>query len=215
MGRPHIAGFVFSLDAFIAFSLILMAIQTLLVLSATPHGYYRGLLQADFLAQDTLQTLAIAQFQPGQSFLESASSTVISGGTFGSSYPIVKATDSLIPSPYSYAYFFYDFNRHAWFPLYNASADSLNPHHDVAFHRVQAVSQTLVMGRPSDAPLVAGQSPYCNVVCKGWGRTNNNGLGGNTVPPSACQQVPCDVSTGSTYDPGDFNVGVLRLVVWG
>ncbi|MDE1798045.1 MAG: hypothetical protein KGH63_01405 [Candidatus Micrarchaeota archaeon] len=216
MGREKKPGFVFSLDAFVAFSLILIAIQSLLIISSTPRGYYRALNQADYLAQDTLQTLTVAQdlSAPSQTYMDSVSQAIASGSTLSHSSSAVKAADTLIPQPYSYAFLYYNTSNQKWVTLYNASADSLNAqHYGVPFHRVQAAAQMLVMGYSDSSPLVISNSPYCNVVCKGWDRVN--GPAGGNSSASACQQVPCDVFPANMSNSGDFNVGVLRLVVWG
>lgn len=206
--------FVFSLDAFVAFSLVLIAIQSMLVLSSMPRGYYPGLLQAELLAKDTLQSLSLARLSASQSVLGAASEDVLRGRR---NTALIEATDRLIPPPYSYAYYYYNFSNKQWIKLYNASEDSLSGdiHYGVRYRRVQASAQTLMMGYA--APLVAGGSPYCNVVCRGFDRTRYDPSSNPNAetPAGSCVQVPCNVSVGSTYDPGDFNVGVMRLLVWG
>lgn len=206
--------FVFSLDAFVAFSLILISIQSLLVISSVPKGYYPALLQADYLAHDTMQVMTLAENRSGISYLDMDSQTIAKGGAPGN---MVFITNHLIPYPYSFAYYFYNFSNQKWILLYNASnTDPSNIHYNITYHRVQASAQTLVLGYTS--PIFTGASPYCNVVCKGWDRTHDQTLeGGNTPLPSheACTKVPCDVKGNTSFDVGDFNVGILRLVVWG
>lgn len=220
MGRELKHGFVFSLDAFVAFSLILVSIQSLLVISAIPKAYYPGLLQADNLATDTLQALSLADCHnlggcsgadSGKSILAVASHNVVNNITFTPTDPIVTATDSLIPSPYSYAYYFFNFSGQSWDLLYNASSQPADPHFGIPFHRVQASAQTMVMSY--DLSPIVPSSPYCNVVCKGWQRTL--GTGGANASASDCVTLPCNTSITNFYEPGDFNVGLLRLVVWG
>ena len=50
--------FIFSLDAFIAFTLALVAIYSLIFFSSIPSAYYNSLTQAHYLAKDTLLALA-------------------------------------------------------------------------------------------------------------------------------------------------------------
>jgi hypothetical protein len=108
MEREQKSGFVFSLDAFVAFSLILISIQSLLIISSTPRGYYRGLNQADYLAQDTLQALTVAQdpAAPDQTYLDDVSRAIASNRPLVQSSNTIRATDSLIPRPFSYAFLF-------------------------------------------------------------------------------------------------------------
>ncbi|MEK6982375.1 MAG: hypothetical protein AABX38_05575 [Candidatus Micrarchaeota archaeon] len=50
-------GFVFSLDSFVAFTLCLVIIYSLIFFSSIPSGYYDTLTQAHFLTKDTLNAL--------------------------------------------------------------------------------------------------------------------------------------------------------------
>ncbi len=52
-------GFVFSIDAFVAFSLSLIALYSLVFFSAIPYTYYSSLMQAHNVAKDSLNTLSI------------------------------------------------------------------------------------------------------------------------------------------------------------
>ena len=51
--------FIFSIDAFVAFSLALIALYSLIFFSAIPFTYYSSLMQAHNLAKDTLHTLSV------------------------------------------------------------------------------------------------------------------------------------------------------------
>ncbi len=203
-------GFVFSLDAFVAFSLILISIQSMLVISSVPSGYYPSLLQAEYLAKDTLQTVAVTPVLGSQTLADTASARALDGSGFSPGDPIVQATDSMIPYPYSYAYHFYDSASGRWILLYNASVQNpkTDPHYNVSYWRVEAPAHLLVMGYTD--PVSRGDSPYCNVVCHGYDAKTNS-----YAPPGSCDKVPCNVSTASTFDPGNFTVGILRLTVWG
>lgn len=50
--------FIFSIDAFVAFSLALVALYSLVFFSAIPYNYYPSLMQAHNYAKDTLYTLS-------------------------------------------------------------------------------------------------------------------------------------------------------------
>lgn len=214
--------FVFSLDAFVAFSLILISIQSLLIITSVPKGYYPALLQAEFLAKDTLQAVSLAKDSANQSLLGSSSANIVGGLSPASQ--LTQATDSLIPPSYSYAYYFYNASSAKWILLYNASDpshfDAFNPsasangHVNVSYRRVAASAQMLMMNYSS--PMVTDYSPYCNVVCMGW-HTNANAPSSNWsgTDRQNCTKVPCDIYTKSNFQNFDFNVGLLRLTVWG
>ena len=57
--------FVFSLDSFIAFVLTVAALYSLLFFSTVPSAYYSSLMQANYLAKDTLLTLATTIVEDG------------------------------------------------------------------------------------------------------------------------------------------------------
>lgn len=201
--------FIFSLDSFVSFSLILIAIQSMLAISSLPAGYYPGLLQADFLAQDTLQSLGQTRCDPTRTCLDATLSSLPAAIPDS----VKTLTDRLIPAPYSYAYSYFDFSTSAWRTVYNASKDSspINPHYNITYHRVQASSQRLVQGYPQ-TPVIP-RSPYCNVYCSGWDPAS--------TPPGApfgrgtCNLTPCQFNPKNNYDPGNFSIGILRLTVWG
>ncbi len=50
--------FIFSLDSFVAFVLTVAALYSLLFFATVPSAYYTSLMQANYLAKDTLLTLA-------------------------------------------------------------------------------------------------------------------------------------------------------------
>jgi len=212
MGRT---GFAFSLDAFVAFSLVLIAIQSLIVISSAPQGYYQGLGQANYLAQGTLDVVSDIRLDDGRTSLLDG---VARNALIGSSPPdqLRVATERLIPSPYSYSYDYYDFGAKSWYKVYNASEHMkipfdayYNPRYsNVSFNRVMATS-TILVGAYSD-PVIVGDSPYCNVQCKGYRASTDD-----YSDPQSCIQVPCNVNPKSTFDAGDYSIGLLRLSVWG
>ncbi len=206
-------GFVFSLDAFVSFSLIVIAIQSMIIMSSAPSGYYHGLLQAENLAKDTLHVISGTMTQSGVTVVGEASSRIMAGQTFYSSDNIIIMTNRLIPRPYSYAYNYYDLGTHQWIMLYNASDPNFNTdptdfHLNVTYRRVAASSQQLVLDYSS--PVIRPQSPYCNVFCHGWDPSTHA-----YRAPADCVQTPCDVMPASTFQAGNLTFGLLRLTVWG
>jgi hypothetical protein len=200
-------GFVFSLDAFVAFSLILIAIQSIVIVSSSPAGYYPSLLQAQFLAKDTLHTVSVTRLDSGQSVLADASGP-ISRGSLLRSDRIIEVSDKIIQPPYSYTYSYYDLEKQAWTLVYNASADPSDPRSNITYRRVAASAEQLML-EYSTAP-VRPESPYCNVMCRGW-VGNPPGYTDRTT----CTKTPCDAQSGSLYQTGNLTFGLLRLTVWG
>jgi hypothetical protein len=204
-------GFVFSLDAFVSFSLIIIAIQSMIIISSAPSGYWHGLLQAEDLAKDTLHVVSSTMAQPGVTVMGEASARIMAGSKFYSGDKIIIMTNQLVPRPYSYSYHYYDLGTHEWVTLYNASTDSdgSDSHFNVTFRRVSASSEQLVLDYAS--PVIRPQSPYCNVYCRGWDPATN----AYTAPHENCVQTPCDAMPTSNFQSGNLTFGLLRLTVWG
>ena len=114
-------GFVFSLDSFVAFSLILIAIQSLVVISSTPSGYYQSLAQANFVAQDTLNVLSHVRHDDGQKDLLSDGAAAAMNNDPQMAEKLILATNDLVPQPFSYTYDFYSFEDGQWHLIHNAS----------------------------------------------------------------------------------------------
>lgn len=210
-------GYVFSLDAFVAFSLMLIAIQALLVMSTSPKAYSGALLQAQYIAHDTVQVMGIAKLYcptgagcDNRTYLEAIAPYAVGrGNCLGvpfCSETFRNLSDQFVPPQYSYAFIYDDLEGGSW-TVYNASNDPLSTHYNVTFRRVMASASTYLLGYSQ--PLRPGDSPYCNVVCKGYNATS-----GSSSSPAACTQVPCDAPVNG-FDNGNFSVGLIRMSVWG
>ncbi|VVB56929.1 Uncharacterised protein [uncultured archaeon] len=207
----RLLGFVFSLDAFVAFSLILIAIQSMVIVSSTPAGYWPSLLQADFLAKDTLRAAANTHTDSGRTVL----SDVRGPSTLNPGDELVRLSNHLIRPPYSYAYSYYDLASQNWTLIYNASdpmhADPSDPRINITYRRVAASSEQLAL-EYSVLP-VRPQSPWCNVMCHGWG--GNIPTPNNERSRADCVETPCSAQSASAYQTGNLTFGLVRLTVWG
>jgi hypothetical protein len=196
-------GFIFSLDAFIASIIIFFSLQYLLYLSYSSSTYFYALRQAQVIASDTLQTIANADFEYKDSNIISQAVNSI----YKKSYPtkLIAISNKIIPSHFSYAYDFYNFADGKWYTIFNST---YLPSRNIGFKKVAASSSILVVTYSS--PLVQGDSPFCNVKCKGYDISTHN----YTSPPN-CTASKCEFYPGSTFDPGDIQIGLLRLTIWG
>jgi hypothetical protein len=210
MGR---AGYIFSLDAFVSFSLILLSVQALLVMSSSPAGYYRQLLQASFFAHDTLDAMKIAKLPAitgiDRTYMDYLSDFALTRNGCQTSGPcsaqMRNLNDLSILPQYSYAYFYDNLNGSSWI-VYNASNDSQSTHKGIPYRRIQASAQSYMLG--FTIPMNRGYSPFCNVVCRGF-----NGTGNSTS--EGCTSVPCGDPPSDYFRTGNFSVGMIRMVVWG
>ena len=100
--------FIFSLDAFVAFALALVAIYSLIFFSSVPSSYYFLLTQAHYLSRDTLLALSTTSCSSYSSALgcTNPQSSVLENIAFGtSSSPRTvadSALSSMIPSQFGY-----------------------------------------------------------------------------------------------------------------
>lgn len=189
--------FIFSLDAFVAFTLILVVLHALVFLAAVPSSYYGGLMQADYLARDTLNSLANAN-----------AAQVVSG--YGYDYNITlldyvfmnpsAATiqdyvGPLIPNEYGYRLEFWNSTSATYGVIYDTKDrdDSEDPHNKY-YHKLQVSAHALYFGYLK--PREPTENPYCYVTCHGEGCSN---LCGNIT---------------SRYEKGTAKLGLVRLTVY-
>jgi hypothetical protein len=189
--------FVFSLDAFIALSLILITIHALLMLVSMPKGYYTSFEQAYDLAKDTLAVLEHANYSESQSYLDYISSRYIHGGSMdGNVVDVMRVhVDPLIPEQFGYRFDYKNITSGQWEMIYDTKNDINHPSehkHNNETRKLGATAQSLAVGY-SVSPDI-GQSPYRYICCGG----------GNTV---------CNVTT-SNYNAGDVYMGLIRITVY-
>ncbi|MGV8084726.1 MAG: hypothetical protein ACP5N9_00555 [Candidatus Bilamarchaeum sp.] len=102
--------FIFSLDAFVAFALALVAIYSLIFFSSVPSSYYFLLTQAHYLSRDTLLSLSTTPciYYTTSLGCSNPQSSVIENIAFNSN-PVVSANiadstlRSMIPSQFGYS----------------------------------------------------------------------------------------------------------------
>ncbi len=198
-------GFIFSLDAFVAFTLTMVTISLLIFTIGTPKPFYPSLQQAQELAYDTLQVLSTTS--PSGSppyYLEYA----VSGRGMSRSEVMNKTANGIIPHAYGYKLQAYNFCSGGWATLYDSSNDASSGRANRNFTKLQA-SSTLFSSFYEIEP-VRGESQYCYLSCKGYNGTNPDG---SPIYASTCGVTPCDTPT-SGFRPGENAVRLVRFVVY-
>ncbi|MFA6214375.1 MAG: hypothetical protein WC717_03795 [Candidatus Micrarchaeia archaeon] len=215
-------GFVFSLDAFVAFVLIMITINFLIFTIGTPRPYHAELEAAHILAHDTLQVLAASGDPPGQNepprtYLERILENEANPGEIHDIMMRVAGGNgdyrTIIPRGYGYRLEALDFGagpqvpntEEEWEPLYDSGTDGC-PSSDRCgkrYTKLQASATTflsvyLFEPRP-------GESPFCHAGCQGY-----ISPGEYAVP---CNVTPCD-KVNSNFLPGRNAVRMVRLVVY-
>lgn len=153
--------FVFSLDSFVAFTLTVAALYTLIFFSTVPSAYYAGLMQANYLAKDTLLSLATTAYSSDQTYLD-----YIVGGLPETPQPARLYIGALIPPQFGYKLETWDEKAAPpqWSVLYDTATDPDSPNKK-EYHKLKATAQSIyLIVDPARDP---GSSPYGYIHCHG------------------------------------------------
>lgn len=198
-------GFVFSLDAFVAFTLMMVVIGLLIFTIGTPKPFYSELEQTHQLARDTLNVLATSSDGPGLTYLEQILGGAdaepilfkVAGGSNNTAY------HPIIPKGYGYALERYNFNTNSWTSIYDAGNRNSSDRYGKSFTKVQA-SSTIFTSFYTDIPK-PGESPFCHMGCRGYISYGNY--------QSPCNATPCNMPI-SNFIPGENSIQLVRFVVY-
>lgn len=213
-------GFIFSLDAFVAFTLTMVTVSLLIFTIGTPKPYYYSLEQAHQLAHDTLQVLATSTDDPSAgTYLEQALKDdfsrrneimfKVAGGRERSAGPLAGYRP-IVPKGYGYRLERYEFSTDTWVMLYDSGGDPAakvkgcdyySDRCGSTFTKLQA-SATTFGSVYIDKPII-GASPYCYLSCFGYGRPTG----------AACNVTPCNTPTSGFY-AGNNSIAIVRLTVY-
>ena len=208
-------GFVFSLDAFVAFVLIMITINLLIFTIGTPKPYYAELEAAHILAHDTLQVLSTSGDAPSQTYLE----RILREGS--SDIPnimrrVAGGNDSyraIIPKGYGYRLQYLNLDSvqplgaEQWETLYDAGTDLGSDRYGKNYTKLQA-SSTIFLSAYILQPM-PGESPFCHAGCRGYGLNE----AGDVIYAKPCDATPCN-TTKSNFRVGENTVQIVRLIVY-
>lgn len=171
--------FVFSLDAFVAFSIAIVIIYSLIYFSSIPYGYYGTLMQAHYLAKDSLVALSEAR---NFEHPEMSELGVIVGywddeqtlqQSIGSARTqTIEKIGVLIPEQFGYILEIQNPNDKSWYTVYDTKDGDSYEKHDKTFDKVIASSETVVFGYKqfaTDQSTTDGfyKNPYGYITCTG------------------------------------------------
>jgi hypothetical protein len=162
--------FIFSLDSFVAFTLALVAIYTLIFFSAIPSSYYYLLTQGHYLAKDALYSLSTSDCLTPQFSCSMPSSSILDNIVFmqdsGSrSSNIVNSIGSTVPIQFGYVLEVSTDNGATWASLYDTSSASGDPHAK-AKRKLSVSSQVVAFKNPDDLAKDA-PNPFSYRSCNG------------------------------------------------
>jgi hypothetical protein len=194
-----VRAFIFSLDAFVAFSLILVVIHALVFLSAIPSSYYGALMQANYLAHDSLSSLAQenAYLAPGLDFVGQNMTMIDYIVRYGADDPpMVRARVGVaIPEEYGYRISVYasDGSERKIYDV--RDWDSSVENHSKVYNKLAVSAYSLYFGYLEDPSGV--ENNHCYITCKSGG---------------ACMDL-CKAPN-LRYDPGKVELGLVKLTVF-
>ena len=176
--------FVFSLDSFVAFVLTVAALYSLLFFATVPSAYYSSLMQADYLAKDTLLALATTVVgendlicDEGQTYLACVIEDDVAARNYiGSDIALGEYHRSaLVPSQFGYKLEVMEYDEleggeidyydGEWAEVYNTATDS-DSANKKQYHKLKAAAHALYIGYDSP-PEGADSSPLKYMTCSG------------------------------------------------
>ena len=215
------AGFIFSLDAFVAFTLTMVTVGMLIFIIGTPKPFYPSLEQAHELAHDTLSVLATSSDRPADPLQPTYLEQIMKnpGTAKAIMFKVAGGSDTYpgrIPKGFGYRLETYDFNSGSWNepPIYDSGLDCQSSLAYAPFTYFSdrcgknftklSASATTFASIYTDPP-VPGESPYCYLSCFGYENQYANS--------THCDTVPCNVSIWN-FQTGNNSIQLIRLVVY-
>jgi hypothetical protein len=161
--------FIFSLDAFVAFTLALVAIYSLIFFSSIPASYYYLLTQGHFLARDVLFAAATSDCVAGIFACDVEDGSILDNIVFGedaNQAPLInKSIGMAIPTQFGYIMEVSSDNGANWSELYHTKQPG-DPHADSK--KKLSVSSQIPVFEYEDSPK-KDVNPYLYTSCQGDG----------------------------------------------
>ncbi len=177
--------FIFSLDAFVAFTLALVAIYSLIFFSSIPSAYYYLLTQGHYLSRDVLLSLSTSQCTSAYGVCITPSATVLDNiveqTDISNQKALVQSTVGvMIPIQFGYVLESSRDNGATWGVIYDTASEHGDPHAKTS-KKLSVTTQVITFGY-SGAVRKFPFSPYNYLTCQGdgFGDDLSGGAGGGT-----------------------------------
>jgi hypothetical protein len=185
--------FIFSLDAFVAFTLALVAIYSLIFFSSVPSSYYQLMTQGHFLARDILYVLSTSECNLDFGRCEVTGSildNIVSDSTSQARKEelIRQTAGDMIPAQFGYVFEVSDDQGNTWSEVYD-TRDEAGDNHAGQQHKLLVTSQLMTFGYTSHESIET-ESPYWYTSCGLGGEIITCGEGLNVDPSGAGPQIP-------------------------
>lgn len=164
-------GFVFSLDAFIAFTLVLIAVYSLIFFSSVPSAYYYLLTQGHFLARDALMATAMTECDPAHYSCGGVSGSILDAVVSLGDHPdmqrslIRESIGSIVPNQFGYTLEISENQGESWIKIYD-TADYTEDPHAKKINKMKVTSQVVNFGYTGVYQKLS-KSPFSYNTCSG------------------------------------------------
>jgi hypothetical protein len=199
--------FIFSLDAFVAFTLALVAIYSLIFFSSVPSAYYYLLTQGHYLSRDVL--LALSTTYCSDAYGECEASSSLLDNIVAQDNPVHRANlisntvGSMVPTQFGYIMEMSGDEGQTWGLLYDTASVPADPHAKKS-KKLAVATQVMTFGY-SGKMYKLQTSPYQYASCTGEGIMGGNESGGGGT--SGWQTIDFGIitcgTTTTTVDNGD------------
>ena len=167
--------FIFSLDAFVAFTLALVAIYSLIFFSSVPSAYYYLLTQGHFLSRDILLSMSTTKCTDDYGLCENPFGSVLdnvvslnSGNETAHRTELIKNTVGvMVPRQFGYAVEMSDSLGSDWELVYDTKDDAADPHAK-SRKKLTVATQVITFGYGGRINKLI-ESPYNYLTCSGDG----------------------------------------------
>jgi hypothetical protein len=162
-------GFVFSLDAFVAFTLALVAVYSLIFFSSVPSSYYYLLTQGHYLARDALWSTSTTMCADGPYLCGDISGSVLDAiaslENEGQRKTLIQDTvGNVIPEQFGYTLEVSEDQGNTWRTFYNSSDESGDTHVPDSVTKLKVSSQIINFGYTGKYRKLE-ESPYKYLTC--------------------------------------------------
>ena len=163
-------GFVFSLDAFVAFTLALVAVYSLIFFSSVPSSYYYLLTQGHYLARDVLLSTSTTECDIGHYSCGSVSGSILDAMVYSDNRELQKAlikesVGEIVPSQFGYYIQVSSDQGKNWETIYSTENNAEDDHADSV--KKLTVSSQIVNFGYTGLYQKAEKSPFKYITCQG------------------------------------------------
>jgi hypothetical protein len=177
--------FIFSLDAFVAFTLALVAIYSLIFFSSVPSAYYYLLTQGHYLSRDILLSISTTKCAGAYGICENSFGSVLDNivslndpnETSHRTQLIKNTVGKMVPRQFGYAVELSGSEGTSWELIYDTKDDAMDQHAK-SRKKLTVATQVITFGYSGRVNKLI-ESPFNYITCSGDGYDSDGSMGGD------------------------------------